>query len=131
MIPMTFIEFIYSIILTLVIFLCILSLFYIGYKTIKSNKKPLQELSFEELFEIVNIIINNEISLYERNIFNNGGRILTKASYDNYYKDILQNVYNSLSDELVNNITVYIDRDSFYTMISREIQIYLNAKIME
>jgi hypothetical protein len=131
MIPMTFIEFIYSIILTLVIFLCILSLFYIGYKTIKSNKKPLQELSFEELFEIVNIIINNEISLYERNIFNNGGRILTKASYDNYYKDILQNVYNSLADELVNNITVYIDRDSFYTMISREIQIYLNAKIME
>ena len=128
---MTFIEFIYSIILTLVIFLCILSLFYIGYKTIKSNKKPLQELSFEELFEIVNIIINNEISLYERNIFNNGGRILTKASYDNYYKDILQNVYNSLSDELVNSITVYINRDSFYTMISREIQIYLNAKIME
>lgn len=128
---MTFIEFIYSIILTLVIFLCVLSLFYIGYKTIKSNKKPLQELSFEELFEIVNIIINNEISLYERNIFNNGGRILTKASYDNYYKDILQNVYNSLSDELVNNITVYINRDSFYTMISREIQIYLNAKIME
>lgn len=128
---MNFFSFLYIALLVIIIFICTVTSFFVIYKTIVKSRNRVNELSFEELFEIVNIIISNEISLYERNIFNNKGKILDKASYDNYYKDILQNVYNALSDELVNSVTVYLDRESFYTMISREIQIYLNSKIME
>ena len=128
---MNFFSFLYIALLVIIISICAVTSFFVIYKTILKSRNRVNELSFEELFEIVNIIISNEISLYERNIFNNKGKILDKASYDNYYKDILQNVYNALSDEIVNSVTVYLDRESFYTMISREIQIYLNSKIME
>ena len=90
----------------------------------------LDNLTFEQLFEIVNVIISNEISLYERNIFDNGGKILDKSTYDTYYKDIFKNVLDALSDELVSNITKYLKKDSFYSMISREIMVYLNGKVL-
>jgi hypothetical protein len=130
MIPMTFIEFIYSIVLVILITLCVLIAFFTIYKSINQNKTRLSQLTFEQLFEIVNLIISNEVSLYERNIFNNGGKILDKATYDNYYRDIMENVYKAFSTELVANITLYIDKESFYSMVSREIMVYLNNKII-
>ena len=110
--------------------LCVLVAFFTIYKSINQNKSKLSQLSFEQLFEIVNLIISNEVSLYERNIFNNGGKILDKATYDNYYRDIMENVYKAFSTELVTNITMYIDKESFYSMVSREIMVYLNNKIL-
>jgi hypothetical protein len=125
-----FTDFIYTLITIFVIFVLILVLVSLIYSLRNTRRNPLNELSFEELFQIVNIIISNEVSLYERNVFNNGGKILSRESYDNYYKDILENVFNSFSDNLVSSITVYIDKDSFYSMVSREIMVYLNNKIM-
>jgi len=118
------------------IFICLLCILLLLIASLlpnilnKPQKSKLDELTFEELFEIINIIINNEISLYERNIFDNGGKIIDKASYDNYYKDIFRNVLGSLSDDLVNHVTVYLNKDSFYSMISREIMVYLNSKVL-
>jgi len=118
------------------IFICLLCILLLLIASLlpniinKPHKSKLDELTFEELFEIINIIINNEISLYERNIFDNGGKIIDKASYDNYYKDIFRNVLESLSDDLVNHVTVYLNKDSFYSMISREIMVYLNSKVL-
>lgn len=127
---MTFIEFIYSIVLVLLITMCVLVTFFVIFKSIRQSKTKLGSLSFEQLFEIVNLIISNEVSLYERNIFNNGGKILDKATYDNYYKDIMENVFKAFSEELVSSITAYIDKDSFYSMVSREIMVYLNNKVL-
>lgn len=106
---------------------------YLIIKKVENKSKynsRLDNLTFEQLFEIVNVIISNEISLYERNIFNNGGKILDKSTYDTYYKDIFKNVLDALSDELVSNITKYLKKDSFYSMISREIMVYLNGKVL-
>jgi len=106
---------------------------YLIIKRVESKSKynsRLDNLTFEQLFEIVNVIISNEISLYERNIFDNGGKILDKSTYDTYYKDIFKNVLDALSDELVSNITKYLKKDSFYSMISREIMVYLNGKVI-
>lgn len=106
---------------------------YLIIKRVENKSKynsRLDNLTFEQLFEIVNVIISNEISLYERNIFDNGGKILDKSTYDTYYKDIFKNVLDALSDELVSNITKYLKKDSFYSMISREIMVYLNGKVL-
>lgn len=127
---MTLIQFVYIAILIILTTLCVLVAFFTIYKSINQNKSKLSQLSFEQLFEIVNLIISNEVSLYERNIFNNGGKILDKATYDNYYRDIMENVYKAFSTELVTNITMYIDKESFYSMVSREIMVYLNNKIL-
>lgn len=125
-----FIDFIYALIFIFVIFILTIITICFVYKLRHKRVNPLNDLSFEQLFQIVNLIISNEVSLYERNIFNNGGKILDKASYDNYYRDIMENVYKSFSDDLVNSITVYIDKESFYSMVSREIMVYLNNKII-
>lgn len=125
-----FTDFIYTLITIFVIFVLILVLVSLLYSLRNTRRNPLSELSFEELFQIVNVIISNEVSLYERNVFNNGGKILSRENYDNYYKDILENVFSTFSDNLVNSITVYISKDSFYTMVSREIMVYLNNKIL-
>lgn len=125
-----FMDFLYTLIIIFVIFILLIVLIALIYKLRNTRKDPLSELSFEQLFEIVNLIISNEVSLYERNIFNNGGKVLDKATYDNYYKDIMENVFKSFSDGLVTNITKYIDKESFYSMVSREIMVYLNNKII-
>ena len=125
-----FIDFIYALIFIFIIFILTIITICFVYKLHHKRVNPLNDLSFEQLFQIVNLIISNEVSLYERNIFNNGGKILDKASYDNYYRDIMENVYKSFSDDLVNSITVYIDKESFYSMVSREIMVYLNNKII-
>ena len=125
-----FMDFLYTLIIIFVIFILLLVLIALIYKLRNTRKDPLSELSFEQLFEIANLIISNEVSLYERNIFNNGGKVLDKATYDNYYKDIMENVFKSFSDGLVTNITKYIDKESFYSMVSREIMVYLNNKII-
>lgn len=125
-----FMDFLYTLIIIFVIFILLIVLIAFIYKLRNTRKDPLSELSFEQLFEIVNLIISNEVSLYERNIFNNGGKVLDKATYDNYYKDIMENVFKSFSDGLVTNITKYIDKESFYSMVSREIMVYLNNKII-
>ena len=126
-------DYIGTICLILIVILLLILILLIAFVPInvnKSSKSKLDDLTFEQLFEIVNIIINNEISLYERNIFDNGGKILDKSTYDNYYKDIFKNVLASLSDDLVNHITPYLSKQSFHSMISREILVYLNSKVI-
>lgn len=87
------------------------------------------ELSVSELFSSIGIVINNEISLYERNLLDNKGSVLTNATYDTYYKDLTTNIINALSDDIVERLSFYITREALYKMISREVQIYLNSKI--
>lgn len=118
------------ILIVILLLILILLIAFVPINVNKSSKSKLDDLTFEQLFEIVNIIINNEISLYERNIFDNGGKILDKSTYDNYYKDIFKNVLASLSDDLVNHITPYLSKQSFHSMISREILVYLNSKVI-
>lgn len=111
--------------------LIVLTVLTIISKINNSNKSSkLDDLTFEQLFEIVNIIVNNEISIYERNIFDNGGKLLDRSTYDTYYKDIFGNVLKALSDDLINHITPYLTRESFFNMVSRQILMYLNSKVI-
>lgn len=108
----------------------IFALIFALLKIMIKYRNKLVKLSIEELFEAVNIIVRNEISLYERNVFMNNGKIISNASYKNYYEDILKNVYDALSPDIISRIEFYINKKSLYTMISREIEVYLNSKVV-
>lgn len=126
-------DYIGTICLILIVILLLTLILLIAFVPInvnKSGKSKLDDLTFEQLFEIVNIIVNNEISIYERNIFDNGGKLLDRSTYDTYYKDIFGNVLKALSDDLINHITPYLTRESFFNMISRQILMYLNSKVI-
>ena len=109
----------------------IYTLIYAIYKFVLIKfKQRTQDLTIEELFNSINVIVNNEISLYERNILDNGGKIITNASYQNYYKDIMENITKSLSPDIIARIGLYIKEEALITWISREVKIYLNSKIV-
>ena len=109
----------------------IFTLIYAIYKFVLIKfKQRTQDLTIEELFNSINVIVNNEISLYERNILDNGGKIITNVSYQNYYKDIMENITKSLSPDIIARIGFYIKEEALITWISREVKIYLNSKIV-
>lgn len=93
-------------------------------------KQKTEFLSIEDVITAVNLVIRTEISLYERNVFDNGGRILTNSSYENYYRDITENILKALSKDIIDKATFYFTKESLYSMISREVKIYLNDKII-
>ena len=99
-------------------------------KILVRNRNKIQKLTIDELFDAIAMVVTNDISLYERNALDNKGKIVSNASYENYYKDIMKNVCESLSDDIIDRLSFYINRQSIFTWISREIKIYLNNKIM-
>ena len=127
---MSFTLFISIIFLIAISLMMIFGFIYCVYKyVIIKFKAKNTELSVSELFSSIGIVINNEISLYERNLLDNKGSVLTNTTYDTYYKDLTTNIINALSDDIVERLSFYITREALYKMISREVQIYLNSKI--
>lgn len=93
-------------------------------------KKQSTVAPLEDLYQTLALIISNEISLYERSIFENGGKIVTNATFDNYYKDICQRVYDSLSDQLMTQFSFYLTKEAVYKIVSRTVKNYLTEKIL-
>ena len=56
--------------------------------------------------------------------------IVTNATFDNYYKDICQRVYDSLSDQLMTQFSFYLTKEAVYKIVSRTVKNYLTEKIL-
>lgn len=127
---MNFVLFTSIVILVALTLIMVFAFIYCVFKYIIIKfKSKNTELTVSELFSAIGIVINNEISLYERNLLENNGKVLTNATYDTYYKDLVTNIINALSDDIVERLSFFITREALYKMISREVQIYLNNKI--
>lgn len=89
-------------------YFCILFLItsFIFYKIIYSKHKiHTSNLDLSELLLILNVVINTELDLYEKDVFNTKGAI-TNANFENFYNDIVHNIINSLSDDFFNQISI-------------------------
>ena len=73
-----------------------------------------------ELLITLNTIINTEFTLYEKNVFSTKGA-LTNANFENFYKDITNNVINSLSDDFFIKIGFYIKQEAVVSIICRNV----------
>ena len=127
---MSFKTFLFIALLIILIAVTVVISVQLIMKILVRNRNKIQKLTIDELFDAIAMVVTNEISLYERNVLDNKGKIVSNASYENYYKDIMKNVCESLSDDIIDRLSFYINRQSIFTWISREIKIYLNNKIM-
>jgi hypothetical protein len=84
--------------------------------------------TFSELIDILSVTINSELDLYERNVFNTKGAI-TNSNFDNYYYDICESIQGDLSDIFIIQMRRYLNEDAIYSMITRQVRIYLTNKI--
>lgn len=102
---------------------------FVFYKYIYTPHKVISNTSsLTELLTILNLIINTEFTLYEKNIFSTKGA-LTNANFENFYRDIVNNVINSLSDDFFIKMEFYIKSDAVVAIISRNVHNFLVEKV--
>ena len=87
-------------------------------------------LSTEELFQSLDIVVKNEIDMFEKSGFENGGKLLNNQTFDNYYKEICTRIVEDLSEEFLNKFEYYMDRKSLIRFITRLVRSYLSEKIL-
>lgn len=93
-------------------------------------KKSTETEDVESLFNTLKIIMNEEIQTYEQSIFNNGGGVVSNASFDNYYRDLCARIYNDMSPDLISKFTKYITEDGLAKFIATVVSNYLRSKII-
>jgi len=117
-----------SIFIILTLLLSLVSTF-IFYKFIYTPHKLMTVSStLPELLITLNTIINTEFTLYEKNVFTTKGT-LTNANFENFYKDITNNVINSLSNDFFIKIGYYIKQEAVVSIICRNVKDFLVEKI--
>lgn len=121
-----------GIVLVTFIIMClmILLILHIFYTKIYVNyKKRTSYISIEELFTILQIIINNEIDIYERNVFLTRGEIVSNSNFDNVYKDICERICSNFTDEFYDKFSNFISKETMIKTICHMVQVYLTEKI--
>lgn len=87
-------------------------------------------MNIEDILLILKTVINTEIDMYEKNIFVKRGA-MTNANFENYYRDIVDSILNSLSKEFFFKAGLFLTEDAIVTIICRQVKDYLTEKINE
>lgn len=103
---------------------------FILKKVMPRYKIKVSGLSFSEMLTALNTIIENEIALYERSVFEGGGKIGASSQFENYYNDIVNRILEDLSDEFFERMSVYMSKESIVAFICRLIKAYLAEKVV-
>lgn len=103
---------------------------YLLKKVLPQYKIRVSGLSFSEMLTSLNTIIENEIALYERSVFEGGGKIGASAQFENYYNDIVNRILEDLSDEFFERMQVYMSKEAIVAFICRLIKAYLAEKVV-
>lgn len=96
---------------------------------INNMRKPEREqLSFNDTFSILNIIINSEFEEYERDVFTKKDSI-TNSNFEAFYTDLSKKIIDDISDFELEQLTLYIPETAVYKFVARRVKEYLTSKI--
>lgn len=87
--------------------------------------------NIEELYDTINIIVQNEIAIYERSVFLNRGKMLNNATFERYYTDICKHIDDDLPREFFERHSHIMRADAIRIYITELVQLYLSQKIVE
>lgn len=79
---------------------------------------------FSTTYAVLAAIIQSEIDLYERDVFENS-RPITNANFENYYNDLAERIKSKISPELMHNLQHYITEEAIFSYIARTVRQYL------
>lgn len=100
-------------------------------KILPSYKITIAQASLTDIFATLNIAINTEFDLWEKDVFVDQTGIGSNAQYENYYNEICVSILNSLSDAFFDTAEKYIRRDAIATIIARQTKNFLNKHVQE
>lgn len=84
--------------------------------------------SFQELVLTLNIAIQTELDLWEKDVFVDKNAI-TNSNFENYYHEITNHILKSLSPIFFKKISQYITEDAVISIVARKTKEYLAGKI--
>ena len=99
-------------------------------KVLPYYKRYSANLSMSELMVSLNTIIENEINVYERSIFDGGRKIVNNSQYNNYYKDLAERIIDDLSPEFFERVSFFMKKEAIVSLICRTVKDYLSEKIL-
>lgn len=84
--------------------------------------------SFQELVLTLNIAIQTELDLWEKDVFVDKNAI-SNSNFENYYHEITTHILKSLSPIFFKKISQYITEDAVISIVGRKTKEYLVSKI--
>lgn len=90
-------------------------------------KKKSGTIDLHDTINLLNDIISLYLTLYNDSVFSQINQ-LSATEITNYTKEICKDIANSLSDELVENISRMMSEEAMYLYISKKVQVYLHQK---
>ena len=118
------------IVITAIIVEIVIAVSFIFKKVLPYYKRYSANLSMSELLVSLNTIIENEINVYERSIFDGGRKIIHNAQYNNYYKDLAERIIDDLSPEFFERVSFFMKKEAIVSLICRTVKDYLSEKIL-
>lgn len=108
---------------------CIIFAVYIIYNKILCKYTLItSQDSFQELIVALNIAVQTELDLWEKDVFNDKNAI-TNSNFENYYHEITDHILKSLSPIFFKKMSQYITEDAIISIIARKTKEYLVSKI--
>lgn len=80
--------------------------------------------NFTTLFAVFTAVVQSEIDLYEKDVFENN-RPITNSNFENFYTDLTVRIKDKLSPELMVGLQHYITEEAIYSYIARTVKRYL------
>ena len=118
------------IVITAIIIEIVIAVSFIFKKVLPYYKRYSANLSMTELLVSLNAIIENEINVYERSIFDGGRKIVNNSQYNNYYKDLAERIIDDLSPEFFERVSFFMKKEAIVSLICRTVKDYLSEKIL-
>ena len=115
-------------IIVVLIVISILAAIFVN-KVLIPCKYKTAHLTVEELYSMLGLLIQNEINLYEKSVFENGGNFLNNQTFDNYYKDICRKIGEDISPEFYKKFGSCMNEAAVKRFIARTVRAYLEDKI--
>ena len=118
------------ILITAIIVEIVIAASFICKKVLPYYKRYSANLSMSELMVSLNTIIENEINVYERSIFDGGRKIVNNSQYNNYYKDLAERIIDDLSPEFFERVSFFMKKEAIVSLICRTVKAYLSENIL-
>ena len=83
----------------------------------------------DQLFGFLNIVIENEISMFDKRVFGNKRTGISNSDYENFYKELCTTILNGFSEDYLYKMSFFLSDEHLASIVSRTVHEYLVSKL--
>lgn len=118
-------------IITLIIIEVVIAIYFVVNKVMIPYKRYTADLSMTELLTALNSVIENQIELYTKSVFEGGKKkIASNSQFENYYRDLCNRILDDLSPEFFDRMSFFMKKEAVVALICRTVKAYLSTNVL-